>query len=389
MNKIKEILLSNLNGNLLDIAKKADSDKNEKLTGSEISIFLMECEDKGIVYEDNNPSNKNEFQYFIKPVKKFWEKHDVNSEAYGNYKIVTKETYGEKIKIYDSNEGNEFDTEIRTKIAEDQNGNTRVNYSKTHFRCNKLYIQESSFEYNVADLENYIISKASKKGNKITYFSDIPKVRLLPENKRTTQEKELLEEFDNLIKYVTEIGTEYGVDPKQIIAIIQEESEFDGLGKKRKVSTDSGKGYMQLTSSVHDDILGLDDGGTYGNIKLNIYGVEVIELFESRGFKIQEVQTNEEKKKLSRKIMNYLIKNQDPEFNIRLGTLKLRKELNSANGDFRQAAYKYNGNKAIDKFDKRPVREGYKNRTSETLAQLSKNCLTDSTYVYKIKNIAT
>ena len=202
-----------------------------------------------------------------------------------------------------------------------------------------------TFTYNIASLEDYIINNSKDaKGNKITYFSDIPAIRQKAFALRTKEECQKLIEFNNMLSLIIEAGKSYGVDPKLIVAIIQREVNFEGLDSK--VCGANGKGYMQITSAPVKDMLG---GYTkkgklvYSKeLKTDKYGNEFVQLLKSRGFN-PNCPPNE-RGALVQKIMKYLQNNNDAEFNIRLGTIILRQQLENSDGNIKTAAQNYNGN---------------------------------------------
>ena len=100
--------------------------------------------------------------------------------------------------------------------------------------------KDVDFTYNIAKIENYAIENSYQ-----SHFKDIPAIREKAPEDRTEAETKLLEEFDNMIKYIVDTGVEYGVDPDSIAAIIRKEVGFDGMSD-RAISS-AGKGYMQLT----------------------------------------------------------------------------------------------------------------------------------------------
>ena len=103
---------------------------------------------------------------------------------------------------------------------------------------------------------------------------------------------------------------------------------------------------MQLTSAPIKDFLGYNEKGSYDkNLKTHIYGYEMRDLLISRGFDVDNAKTNKEKSELADKIFNYLKNNKDAEFNIKMGTLVLRRYQNISykeGGHVDKTAYKYN-----------------------------------------------
>jgi len=184
--------------------------------------------------------------------------------------------------------------------------------------------KDVDFTYNIAKIENYAIENSYQ-----SHFKDIPAIREKAPEDRTEAETKLLEEFDNMIKYIVDTGVEYGVDPDSIAAIIRKEVGFDGMSD-RAISS-AGKGYMQLTTIAIEDMFQHPQK----------YGPEVEELMASRGF------------------------------NIRLGTIKLRRLLNTHNGNIEKAAYNYNGNKNVSKKTGNQVRFDYSKLVKKYYGELS------------------
>ena len=287
-------------------------------------------------------------------------------------------------EIYDNIKGNTTDTQITKKRSDDGNGNITVNYKRTQYSTNQQkYIQESTFTYNIENLKNHIINNGiDRQGNTIKYFETVPAIELIPDNEKSEDQKKLLEELNNLVNYIIEAGEEYGIDPKQILAIIQEEVGFDGLGKRQNVTGNNGKGYMQITTIAIADRLnctkytnGINSANFAKGLKIELYGTEIIELFKEHGFNIENANTIEEKRTLLRNIMKYLTENKDPKFNIKLGTILLRQKLNHSKGDFAQATKNYNGHPKH--------KESYSRRTSQYLDTIATNCPQDSIYNYR------
>ena len=256
----------------------------------------------------------------------------------------------------------------------EKDGITSVEINTKRYNQNKVKEHEVKFQYNKEALENYVFYDAKdEQGNDITYFDSIPEIRAIPEEERTEEQKKLLKEFDDMIKYTIQAGIDYGVDPKLILSIIQQEVGFKGLSDK--VVGVNGKGYMQLTSAPVNDYLGLASDNRYHDIKEFMYGPEAEELLASRGFAPQEAQTQEAKRNLYKKIYNYLKENKDPEFNIRLGTIVLRYYLDKADGDVKQAAKWYNGS---------GLREKYALNVNNFNQQLEDTVPNDTIYNYRV-----
>ena len=72
-----------------------------------------------------------------------------------------------------------------------------------------------------------------------------------------------------MIEYTIQSGIDYGVDPKLILSVIQQEVGFKGLSSN--VTGKNGKGYMQLTSAPINDYLGLSSDRQYHEIKDFLY----------------------------------------------------------------------------------------------------------------------
>lgn len=227
------------------------------------------------------------------------------------------------------------------------------------------------FQYCKDALENYVINEATDKdGNRITHFSSIPEIRSLSEDERTEEQKNLLSEFDNFVQSSIDAGIDYGMDPKFIVSIIQQEVGFKGLSEK--VVRTFGKGYMQLTSAPIKDFLGYAPDGKYYDLKVSKYGPEMEELLISRGFDTSSAGTTLAKSKVYDDVFNYLKKNEDPDFNIRLGTLVLRYYTDKAKGDVKSAARYYNGS---------PLKETYAKNVSKFNDLLAQTVPQDTTYL--------
>ena len=177
-----------------------------------------------------------------------------------------------------------------------------------------------------------------------------------------------------MVNYIIEASIDYGMDPKFVTAIIQQEVGFQGLSPK--VVGVNGKGYMQLTSAPIRDFLGFGGNGQVYDIKVDKYGPEFVELMFSRGFDVTKAKTKLEKETLYRQIFNYLKDNKDPEFNIRLGTLVLRFYTNKYDGDVYSAARNYNGS---------PHKDRYANNVSNYNEILNDTVPSDTTYMYSKK----
>lgn len=264
-------------------------------------------------------------------------------------------------------------SETSTLITEGNDGVTTVKTHRKRYGGTSIIQNDVEFQYNKEALENYIINDAKdNNGNSIKYFSDIPEIRKVPEALRTEEQQKLLDEFDNLIKYSIEAGTDYRMDPKFVIAIIQQEVGFQGLSKR--VTGANGKGYMQLTSAPIKDFLGYAADGRYHSLKTGQYGPEMEELLISRGFETSMAATSFAKSSVYKDVYNYLKENKDPEFNIRLGTLILRLYTDKANGNVKTAARNYNGSPHKEKYSVNVAR--YNNLLQDTVPR-------DTTYVYK------
>lgn len=301
-------------------------------------------------------------------------KNKKNTNVLYKYTTTNKTLNNKTISTSKTTDANGNVIEKTERTITKNNGITTV---KT-VRTNGKQSTTSEFQYNISELENYVINNGvDKKGKAITDFKSIPEIRKKPAKNRTPEEKALLEEFNQLINLVTVVGTDYGVDPKHILSIIQEEVGFDGFGKRKgSVTGVNGKGYMQLTSAPIQDFLGKSMGKYKEGNTLNLkkYGLEVLQLLDSRGFKVQDAKTPEEKEKLEKEIMAYLKENKDEIFNIRLGTLILRYQLKAAKGNIQTAAKNYNGSK---------FKEGYGKRVNEYANKLAKTAEQQTKYKYE------
>ncbi len=260
------------------------------------------------------------------------------------------------------------------KIRNDKEGITSVEINTKRYGKNKVKEYNVEFQYDKGALENYVINEATDKyGNNITYFDSIPEIRNIPENERTANQKRLLNEFDSMIKSAVNAGIDYGVDPKLILSIIQEEVGFQGLSEK--VTGKNGKGYMQITSSPVNDYLGLAGDKRYHEIKDFLYGPEAEELLASRGFNPKNAVTQTARKALYQNIYYYLKDNKDPDFNIRLGTIIMRYYLDKADGNVELAAKRYNGSS---------IKEEYAERVNKYNTILQDTVPNDTIYNYKL-----
>ena len=262
--------------------------------------------------------------------------------------------------------------EKSTQIIDEGDGLTTVKVNIKRYNGDSVKENNVEFQYNQEALEDYIINVATDAhGNDIKYYDSIPEIRNIPESERTEEQQALLNEFNDMIKYVIDAGVDYGVDPKAILSIIQQEVGFDGLDER--ATGPNGKGHMQLTSAPVQDYLGYAGDKKYHQIKEWVYGPEVKELLSSRGFDPDQAQTQQQRNELYNDIREYLTKNEDMEFNIRLGTLVFRNYLNRANGDVKEAAKNYNGSSLKEYYSKNVMK--YNKILSDTVPQ-------DTTYRY-------
>lgn len=417
--KYKSIFLSSIkNDELKSIAEKCNLDNDKRLYGDEIEQFLAMCEKENLEY------NPGWFKRFINNARGFFknlfskneEIEDSSVEisrevkGYGVYSITTITTKtGNNLsvkQVIDNTDGNPSDedstaTEVDNlknygdaEIIVNNNfdkdtKNTSIAYKKRQRNNSKEIMHEANFTYNKEMLEDYIINEATDiKGNKL-YFSDVKSIRETLPEERTAEQIKLLNEFENFINYVLEAGNDYGVDPKQIVAIIQKEVGFDG-SKKGK----NGNGYMQITTITVADILnnlgyklrGTEKRGFYvektkygKGLKQDLYGSDIIELFNSRGFKLTNNMTKTEKDALLGEVITYLRKNTDPEFNIRLGTIILRAKLLKNDGDFIEAARDYNGNER--KIGGTMIKDDYAKKVTSFYDAISED-LPETTYEF-------
>ncbi len=268
---------------------------------------------------------------------------DVN--VTGDHEIITVQIpNGNKTIniILDKNTGEKIQENTRT-VTEDR-GFTKVNVISKRYVNGKIHEKNTSFKFSKDVIEDYIIHEAKDNdGKKVYHFSSIPKIREKSEDERTHKEKALLNEFENMVNFCIDAGMEYGIDPKLILSIIQQEVMFKGLNGN--VNGVNGKGYMQITRNPLMDYMGFSGDGKLYSIRKTKYGPEMEELLISRGFNPNEPKNKKEREEFVNKISNYLYKNKDAEFNIRLGTIILRQLMDKHNGDIKTAALKYNGSK--------------------------------------------
>ena len=315
------------------------------------------------------------------------------TERVSEYNAETKELIGLSEKEYSYNNPVIFIENVKNfdpKTGEILNVNNRESrikldgsvavsiYNYQPINGIKCKARESSFEYNREAMENYVINAKDSP-----HFSDINIIRSKSEDMLTEEEKNKLAEFNNMIDNVIDAGIEYGVDPNRILSIIQQETKFNGLSPK--ATGDAGKGYMQITSSPVLDIMGLS-GNVWGESKYQKYGHEVNDLLQSRGFDTN--CTLLDKPALCKSIMNYLKKNKDPEFNIKLGTLILRRYLDKYDGNMSWASWGYNGNASASKTNGKPVQENYRESVNRYCNELRRTVVSDSLYKVNIVPLA-
>lgn len=270
-------------------------------------------------------------------------------EVVGNHRTVTAEVpslLGSKaiIKgVFDEKTGKLI---VKTEsLISEKDGITTVSTTRTEYGKKQNKVTEAKYSYSKELLEKHIMFEGVDNfGRPIKIFNDIPQIRKLPENMRTDEQKALLKEFDDMVNFAIKVGQEYNIDPKLVVSIMEREVGFDGFGKHTglNVTGSNGKGYMQLTTSPIADFLGKYKSQYY-DIQESKYGPEMTDLLLSHGFDVNSAKTNAQKKALQDRIMAYLKKNTDPEFNIRLGTLTMRYYMNRANGNVKTAATNYNG----------------------------------------------
>ena len=312
------------------MAEKANVNGGKTLKGSEISIFneiesTYNVKDDTFIFEQEFYNQKGDK---VSPLSKQTEKA-VSTRV---YKIPSTEDLEKDMKnAFALQQAKQFE-------KENKKNNDKI-----------IIVKEKGkelFRYRKSAIEDYIINDAvDSNGNKIKHFAKINDIRNKPYLMRTKAECQLLVEFDNLIDCVISTGRDYKVDPNLIIAIIQKEVGF--AGKSDDIVGINGKGYMQITSIPVQDMLGayknIHGKIIYGDtLKTEQFGVEFVKLFKSRGFNVN--CSKSDKEKLKSDIMDYLVKNEDVDFNIRLGTLILRYKLKQAKGDVQLAAQNYNGN---------------------------------------------
>ena len=308
--------------------------------GNETARFEMDknCElAKTIILKDYSP---NDISVGTKLIPGAAQQVRITKDANDN---ITQEFLDTNLNILATRE---ISADGKTIVQKDAQGNETARFEMDKNNNWEILIKKTfngkdiEFSYNQAALEDWVIHHGTDKdGNKIKRFEDIPKIKEKSQEERTPDEQKLLNEFDNLIKYVIDAGVDYGVDPNLIIAIIQKET----ISFKSSNSS-AGGGYMQLTKKAIVDILGGDEqnDGTikWGEPKINKYGKEMETLLTQKGYDIYCAKNNKEE--LVKKIRIDIAK--DSEFNIRVATLYFRYILNDKNGDVKKAARKYNGN---------------------------------------------
>ena len=199
--------------------------------------------------------------------------------------------------------------------------------------------KKTTFTYKRSALENYIIKYTNNLGDSAgVSFAKIPNIRKKGIAFRTKEESRLLLEFNNLVNGVINASSDYEVDPRLVLAFIQKEVKFDGISKN--AIGNSGKGYMQLTSVVIEDMLGKGEKGYQKELKTSVYGEEIIELFKSKNFNVD--CPPEKREHIASKIKNYLKTNKDTDFNIRIGTLLIRRHLKTTKGNIEKTGQLYN-----------------------------------------------
>ena len=189
-------------------------------------------------------------------------------------------------------------------------------------------------------IEEYIINNCYAERNNKRHYADIEQIRNTPEAERSPEQIDLLNEFDNLVTSIIETGCEYGVDPRLITAIIKQETGFDG----NQVG-DSGKGLMQITSPPIDYMVRACKG-SFGDTMKQYLCTDFVDLCKSRGLDLTNLKSETDIKKAVNQIISWLTnvkKTKDYDFNIKLGTIILRYNLDRANGNVNVAARNYNG----------------------------------------------
>ena len=290
-------------------------------------------------------------QFLYKSMTKVSDNYVIETTKMGTEAVSPMVPMNKEKQVYKDKISGKTVKTVERSFGINSDGSQSVRYlseqvwSKYETRCNEV-----EFSYSRSAIEDYVINSDQ------SYFKDIKNIRNKPKNKLTEEDNKKLSEFNSMIDYVIESGVEYGVDPNLITSIIRREVKYNG-NKTGK----NGQGYMQLTSIVIQDYLGLYEGKYY-DLKDNKYGPELKELLLSRGFN-PDVSASE-RGKLAANIFNYLAENNDKEFNIRLGTLVLRNQLNKNDGDAKMAAYHYNGNASLQKNYAAAVDKFYKDMVS-------------------------
>lgn len=198
----------------------------------------------------------------------------------------------------------------------------------------------TSYVVNKSELEDYIINNSFAERNNKRHYADIEQIRNIPEHERTQAQIDLLNEFDSMVTSIIEAGCEYGIDPRLITAIIKQETGFNYrcVGNK-------GQGLMQITSSPVDYMLRAVMG-SYSSKIANYFNTDFVDLCKSRGIDITNLKTDSDVNRAKQQIislLNNVEKTGDYDFNIKLGTILLRYNLDRAKGNVSVATRNYNG----------------------------------------------
>ena len=308
------------------MAEKANVNGGKTLDNIEISIF------NEILSTYNQKDNTFIIENTI---------YDKNGKKIDNIPLKIAERVSTRISLQKPIEDFEKDIKNLQTIEEAKKAAKEIEQIKNKPLKGVKYVngKKTPFTYKRSTLENYIIEYTKKLGDSAgVSFAEIPNIRKKGIAFRTKEESRLLLEFNNLVNGVINASSDYEVDPRLVLAFIQKEVKFDGISKN--AIGNSGKGYMQLTSVVIEDMLGKGEKGYQKELKTSVYGEEIIELFKSKNFNVD--CPPEKREHIASKIKNYLKTNKDTDFNIRIGTLLIRRHLKTTKGNIEKTGQLYN-----------------------------------------------
>ena len=308
------------------MAEKANVNGGKTLDNIEISIF------NEILSTYNQKDNTFIIENTI---------YDKNGKKIDNIPLKIAERVSTRISLQKPIEDFEKDIKNLQTIEEAKKAAKEIEQIKNKPLKGVKYVngKKTPFTYKRSTLENYIIEYTKKLGDSAgVSFAEIPNIRKKGIAFRTKEESRLLLEFNNLVNGVINASSDYEVDPRLVLAFIQKEVKFDGTSKN--AIGNSGKGYMQLTSVVIEDMLGKIENGYQKGLKTSIYGKEITELFKSKNFNVD--CPPEKRGHVAKKIIDYLKANKDSDLNIRIGTLLIRRHMKTAKGNIEKAGKLYN-----------------------------------------------